>query len=95
MTAAGLMLKVTAVPVVLTALSWVLSGVVLGRLFPFAAGWLFFAAGGTLACAFARPGAWWYLSAAGGRHAGPVAFRAAARRRQRLIARAGAVTPDV
>jgi hypothetical protein len=90
-------LLIPAIPVALTAVSWLASGVFLGDLFPFPAGWLAFALGSALACASARPAGdaiaaasgipvaavWWYLSAHGGRHAGPVAFRAAVRRGQR------------
>jgi hypothetical protein len=89
------LVEVTAAPLALTALSWLASGVVLGRLFPFPAGWLSYASGAALACAVTGPractaavaasaavaAAWWYLTARGGRHAGPVAFRPAARRR--------------
>jgi hypothetical protein len=87
-------LAVSALPLAATALLWLASGVFLGRLFPFAPYWLAIALGGALACGAARTAGCtvavaadipvaavaWYLTARGGRHAGRLAFRTAARR---------------
>lgn len=83
---------VTLIPLALAAVSWLGSGVILGRLFPFPAGWLFFAAGAVVACAFTGrgactaaagasvlvAGAWWGLADSSG--TGRAVLRAAARR---------------